>query len=146
MKQSSEIEEISLFDESVFEEIPKRKKRKARPKVASIKTNISHEVIAETSDLFHQVSDETEVFEEARKTVEDDGFEAETETDDEELLSDEIIDEFEGSEEKDEDSTFLPDGSIGLGILFEQANRYKLLTRQEEYDYFKRYHASVDEQ
>ena len=146
MKQSSEIEEISLFDESVFEEIPKRKKRKVRPKVASIKTNISHEIIAETSDLFHQVSDETEVFEEARKTVEDDGFEAETETDDEELLSDEIIDEFEGSEEKDEDSTFLPDGSIGLGVLFEQANRYKLLTRQEEYEYFKRYHSSVDEQ
>ena len=162
--RTSAVEEMSLFANNVLVETTtvvkkKRGRKKKQPTIPEIDVNPTHEIVAQQYiDLFSMPQEsffgdiveeappakkkrgrkKKEVAQQVKQEEEEDFFlDAYTE--------EEIEKEIEDLEEVDldEDTTGC---IVGLGTLFKESNNFKVLTREEEYDYFMQYRNNPTEE
>ena len=152
--RSNNLEELSLFDVENVVVVKKKKERKPKkPTLPIVEVNPTHEIVAkEFMNLFDMPMPQDLIFNDnptPKKTRSRKKQKNFMDEDEEISISysyneQEIEKEIEELEE--EDSEKESKCIIGLGNLFKETNNYKILSREQEYDYFIQYKSNPTEE
>lgn len=153
--RSNNLEELSLFDVENVVVVKKKKERKPKkPTLPIVEVNPTHEIVAkEFMNLFDMPMPQDLIFNDNPAPKKPRGRKKQKnfmEEDEEISISysyneqeiEKEIEELEEEEDSEKESKCI----IGLGNLFKETNNYKILSREQEYDYFIQYKSNPTEE
>ena len=156
---SNNLGELSLFDAEEVVVIAKKKRgrKPKKPTLPIVEVNPTHEIVAkEFMNLFEmpmpQENIQNEVLDfpkkktKGRKKKQTEIVDEEEEIDISYSYNEQEIEREIEELEEDDDSAENAKCIIGLGNLFKETNNFKLLSREQEYDYFVQYQQNPSEE